>query len=142
MMNAFGKCITGLIEFNWNMAIALLGLSGGTTEIPRPDAPPPGVAEKGVDAPDEVRAGSSADAHTHADAAADPRAEATRSIMSYLEATNLGATVQEISTRLEMDRMSALPLLKTLVREGKVDEILGRYYAVNVQGGDQPPSKS
>jgi hypothetical protein len=48
-------------------------------------------------------------------------------ILSFLESANRGATVREIAEHLEMDRKSILPLLKTLVKERRIDELLGRY---------------
>ena len=48
-------------------------------------------------------------------------------IISFLESANRGATVWEIADYLEMDKRSILPLLKTLVKERRIDELLGRY---------------
>ncbi len=46
-------------------------------------------------------------------------------IISFLESANRGATVREIAKHLEMDKRTILPLLKTLVKEGRIDELLG-----------------
>ena len=51
----------------------------------------------------------------------------TPGILSFLESANRGATVREIAEHLEMDKRTILPLLKTLVKEGRIDELLGRY---------------
>ena len=48
-------------------------------------------------------------------------------IISFLESADRGATVREIAEHLEMDKRNILPLLKTLVKEGRIDELLGRY---------------
>ncbi len=48
-------------------------------------------------------------------------------IVSFLESTNRGATVREIAEHLVMDKKTILPLLKTLVKERRIDELLGRY---------------
>ncbi len=51
----------------------------------------------------------------------------TPGILSFLESAKRGATVREIAKHLEMDKRTILPLLKTLVKEGRIDELLGRY---------------
>jgi len=48
-------------------------------------------------------------------------------IISFLESAKRGATVREIAEHLEMDRGNTLLLLKRLVREKRIDELLGRY---------------
>ena len=48
-------------------------------------------------------------------------------ILSFLASANRGATVREIAEHLEMDKRSILPLLKTLVKERRIDELLGKY---------------
>ena len=37
---------------------------------------------------------------------------------------------REIAEHLEMERKSVLPILKTMVREKKLEELLGRYCVV------------
>ncbi len=61
-------------------------------------------------------------------ASTDARAAMSGDILSFIEGSDGGATILEISSRMEMDRKSILPLLKTLVKKGRVDELLGRYY--------------
>jgi hypothetical protein len=58
---------------------------------------------------------------------AQARASAIGGIMSFLESTSLGATAKEIAEHLEITKKSVLPLLKTLVKEGKIEELLGKY---------------
>ncbi len=70
--------------------------------------------------------------NVHLKAAAKEQTEAPASdpvlgILSYLESASRGATVREIAEHLEMDRKRVLPILKTLVREKKLEELLGRY---------------
>jgi len=48
-------------------------------------------------------------------------------IISFLEFTDEGATIRQISENLKIDRKKILPLLKKLVREKKIEELLGRY---------------
>lgn len=48
-------------------------------------------------------------------------------IMAFLRTVENGATVREISEHLDLERKSVLPLLKRLVREKRIDELLGRY---------------
>ena len=48
-------------------------------------------------------------------------------IISFLESADRGATVREVAEHLGMDKKRILPLLKTLVKEGRIDELLGRY---------------
>ena len=48
-------------------------------------------------------------------------------IVSFLESVNQGATVREVAEHLEMDKKKILPLLKRLVKERRIDELLGRY---------------
>ena len=48
-------------------------------------------------------------------------------IVSFLESVNRGATVREVAEHLEMDKKKILPLLKRLVKERRIDELLGRY---------------
>lgn len=52
-------------------------------------------------------------------------------IISFLESADRGATVREVAEHLEMDKRNILPLLKTLVKEGRIDELLGRYCVLN-----------
>jgi hypothetical protein len=51
-------------------------------------------------------------------------------IVSFLDSASRGATVAEIAKHLEVDKKTILPLLKTLVKERKIDELLGRYYVL------------
>ncbi|MGA2225231.1 MAG: hypothetical protein ABSH41_12410 [Syntrophobacteraceae bacterium] len=51
-------------------------------------------------------------------------------IISFLESAHKGATVREVAEHLEMDKKSILPLLKTLVKERRIDELLGRYCVI------------
>ena len=53
-------------------------------------------------------------------------------IISFLESANQGATVREVAEHLEMDKKKILPLLKKLVKEGRIDELLGRYCVLKV----------
>jgi hypothetical protein len=48
-------------------------------------------------------------------------------VIAFLESATRGATVREIAEHLEMDKKNILPLLKTLVKERRIDELLGRY---------------
>ncbi len=48
-------------------------------------------------------------------------------IMSFLQSASGGATVREVAEHLEMDKKKILPFLKKLVKEGRIDELLGRY---------------
>jgi len=58
---------------------------------------------------------------------AQTKAATIQGIISFLESANRGATVVEIADHLEMDKRRVLPLLKTLARERRIDELLGRY---------------
>ncbi len=58
---------------------------------------------------------------------AQTEAATIQDIISFLESANRGATVVEIAHHLEMDKRSVLPLLKTLAKERRIDELLGRY---------------
>ena len=60
----------------------------------------------------------------------DAKAVSIHDIMSFLESAEKGATIREISGHLETDRKSILSLLKELVKERRIDELLGRYYAL------------
>ncbi|MGO9533546.1 MAG: hypothetical protein ACLP3B_20495 [Syntrophobacteraceae bacterium] len=48
-------------------------------------------------------------------------------ILSFLESAQMGATVREVAEHLKMDKKKILPLLKRLVKERRIDELLGRY---------------
>ncbi|SPF43351.1 hypothetical protein SBDP1_440009 [Syntrophobacter sp. SbD1] len=58
---------------------------------------------------------------------AQAKAATIAGIIAFLESADEGATVREIAEHLERDKRSILPLLKTLVKERKIDELLGRY---------------
>jgi len=58
---------------------------------------------------------------------AQTEAATIQDIISFLESANRGATVVEIADHLQTDKRSVLPLLKTLARERRIDELLGRY---------------
>ncbi len=58
---------------------------------------------------------------------AQTEAATIQGIISFLESASRGATVVEIAGHLEMDKRRVLPLLKTLARERRIDELLGRY---------------
>jgi hypothetical protein len=82
-----------------------------------------------------VRGESASAEHGPINAAVQEQAEAPvadpiSGILSYLESTRRGATAREIAEHMEMDRKSVLPILKTLVREKKLEELLGRYCVV------------
>jgi hypothetical protein len=58
---------------------------------------------------------------------AQAEAATIKAIMSFLKSAEQGATVRAVAEHLKMDKKGILPLLKTLVKEGKIDELLGRY---------------
>ncbi len=58
---------------------------------------------------------------------AQAKAATIAGIIAFLESADEGATVREIAEHLERDKRSILPLLKNLVKERKIDELLGRY---------------
>jgi hypothetical protein len=51
-------------------------------------------------------------------------------VTAFIESADSGATVREIAQHLKMDTKSILPLLKTMVKEKRIDELLGRYCVV------------
>ena len=111
MIDIWVKLVANQLELATNLARAFCGL---------------GVREE---------AASTSAEHGPVKAAVQELAEAPASdpvsgILSYLESASRGATVREIAEHLEMDRKSVLPILKTMVREKKLEELLGRYCVV------------
>ncbi len=121
MINFLAKLLSGLFGITRDLVIGLFAMLGGGARVPR--LPPPPRLANQLEQAD-----------------GDSEVATIPAVMSFLEGAGSGATIQEISERLQGDGRNILPLLKGLVREGRVDEILGRYYAV--KDDDRPPSES
>ncbi len=108
MIDIWVKLVANQVELAMNLTKAYcgLGVKAETTSTSAEHGPLKAAAKEQTEAP-----------------ASDP----VSGILSYLESASRGATVREIAEHLEMDRKSVLPILKTLVREKKLEELLGRY---------------
>ncbi len=103
MLDIWVKLVSNQFELGLNLTRAIFGL--GAMKAP--------VSENGDTATAMVPGQAEADII--------PR------IISFLEYARRGATVREVAEHLGMDKKSVLPLLKTLVKERRIDELLGRY---------------
>jgi len=119
MIDIWAKLVSDKFELALRMTRAVFGLCG--SEAPAPvhqDDPGTSGSNAGMSE------GLQIDSQTPSDQAG---AAPIPDIMSFLESADRGATVREIAEHLEMDRATVLPLLKTLVKERRIDELLGRY---------------
>jgi len=112
MIDIWVKLVANQFEVALNTTVAVLGLGGREAPVSVPVDP---VA---ATIPDQAESQTGS---AQAEAAIIP------GIISFLDSANRGATVREIAEHLEMDKRSILPLLKTLVKERRIDELLGRY---------------
>jgi len=119
MIDIWVKLVSNQFEVALKLTRAVFGL--GEQEAPvsvnkdDPETSCSSAAEGRAIHIDSQTAGGRAEAATISD------------IMSFLESADRGATVREIAEHLKIDRTSILPLLKKLVKERRIDELLGRY---------------
>ncbi len=117
MIDIWVKLVSDQFEIALNLTRAVFGMGESSTPAPAGVEPVEALVPNRADAP-----------------AANPKSEAATipdNILSFLESANRGATVRQIAEHLEMDKRSVLPLLKTLVKERRIDELLGRYCVLN-----------
>ncbi len=107
MIDIWVKLVSHQLELALNLTRAFYGLSAKEGPVPCKEDTANIALQQQADAP----------------AAEDP----VSGIMAFLELNTRGATVREIAQHVEMDRKTVLPILKTLVREKKLEELLGRY---------------
>lgn len=118
MIDIWVKLVSDQFELAMNLTRQFFGLGAGEAPV----SMDPVAAE----APDQA----DAPAANREMAEASPIA----AIMTFLESSDRGATVREIAEHLEMDKRNLLPILKTLVKEKRLDELLGRYCVVKTGG--------
>jgi hypothetical protein len=120
MIDIWVKFVSAQFELALNLTRAFFGL--GVREEPAPvrkDDPEISGSSAGESQERPVEGQTTA---------AQDGAATISDIISFLESADREATAQEIAEHLEMDKRIVLPLLKTLVKERRIDELLGKYY--------------
>ena len=119
MIDIWVKLVSNQFELALQLTRAVFGL--GASEAPAPvHGEDPETAASDAGKSQERRIDSQA-------SSVQAGGAEIQNIISFLESADRGATVREIAEHLKTDRAAVLPLLKTLVKERRIDELLGRY---------------
>lgn len=120
MIDIWVKLVSDQLELALNLTRAFYGLGGceAPASVPE-DAPKITAGDAGESQGRQVEGQTTG---ARAGAATIP------DIISFLESADRGATVREIAEHLKMDKKDILSIVKTLVKERRIDELLGRYY--------------